>query len=503
MKKIIAATFATTLLLPLSVQDVQAESITHDELRHLTKTEQVKNTNAFRQILKSLPKDNAIRTQYSKYIVTAKEKDDLGFTHYTLQPKVKGHLVADKEVKIHVSPENEVVLINGETDTLIHTPTNQIVLSESEALDIVYDAIGYQPEDLSNLGDEIVKSNELLVDNDKKLNIYRIEITYVSPKAERWLFDIDAETGEILDKKDLMQQVTGSGYTSDGKYKAINITQMLNGYMLRDTTHRGIIETMSANNTESSASTVTDVDRYFFSSNQRNAVDLHVHTDTIADYYKNKFNRDSFDGLGGKIYNIADYGINYNNASFNGTAIIVGDGDGKMFKDISKSLDVVAHEYAHGLTDSEYAPVYENQSGAISESMSDIFAYFIDPDYLIGEDSYTPAITGDALRSISKPSLYGQPEHMNAYYTTTQDYGGVHHNSGIPNKAFYNTLQRIGKDKTEQIYYRAVTQYLTSTSGFKDTKQALIQSANDLYGATYGTQFENAINTSWNEVGVY
>lgn len=104
---------------------------------------------------------------------------------------------------------------------------------------------------------------------------------------------------------------------------------------------------------------------------------------------------------------------------------------------------------------------------------------------------------------MSNPNLYNQPDHMDDFQylpnTENGDYGGVHINSGIPNKAFYNTVTKIGKSKSENIYYRALTYYLTSTSDFKDTREALIQSAQDLYG----TADANVIKDAWDAVGVY
>ncbi|MEJ7501077.1 M4 family metallopeptidase, partial [Staphylococcus pasteuri] len=88
-------------------------------------------------------------------------------------------------------------------------------------------------------------------------------------------------------------------------------------------------------------------------------------------------------------------------------------------------------------------------------------------------DIYTPNVKGDALRSMSNPEKYDQPAHMKHYSKTQEDNGGVHTNSGIPNKAAYLTIKRIGKDKAEQIYYRTLTHYLSSNSDFEDAKKSL------------------------------
>lgn len=148
---------------------------------------------------------------------------------------------------------------------------------------------------------------------------------------------------------------------------------------------------------------------------------------------------------------------------------------------------------------------YVNQSGALNESFSDVFGYFVDPtNWDLGEAVYTPGISGDALRSLSNPEKYGQPSHMRDYQylpaTEEGDNGGVHINSGIPNKAAYLTINAIGKEKAEKIYYRALTTYLTPTSDFKQARTALLQSAADYDG--YGSATYKAVENAWNQVGV-
>ena len=179
---------------------------------------------------------------------------------------------------------------------------------------------------------------------------------------------------------------------------------------------------------------------------------------------------------------------NRNNAAWIGDKMIYGDGDGRTFTALSGANDVVAHEITHGVTQETANLNYRNQSGALNESFSDVFGYFVDDeDFLMGEDVYTPGQNGDAL-SMSNPERFGQPSHMDDYVNTQSDNGGVHTNSGIPNKAAYNTIRSIGKGKAQQIYYRALTEYLSSNSNFSDAKEALYQSALDLYDKTQLTK---------------
>uniref|UniRef100_UPI0005CEB492 M4 family metallopeptidase n=1 Tax=Bacillus cereus TaxID=1396 RepID=UPI0005CEB492 len=146
---------------------------------------------------------------------------------------------------------------------------------------------------------------------------------------------------------------------------------------------------------------------------------------------------------------------------------------------------------------------YWGQSGALNESFSDVFGYFLDPDdWDCGEDLFTSQFSGQALRSLSYPEKYGQPSHMNNYQYTYDDNGGVHYNSGIPNKAAYFTINAIGKEKAEQIYYRALTVYLTPTSEFRQARAALLQSALD-FDCYYNWGTYHAVANAWNQVGVY
>lgn len=196
--------------------------------------------------------------------------------------------------------------------------------------------------------------------------------------------------------------------------------------------------------------------------------------------------------------------------------MVYGDGDGTTFRPLSAGLDVVAHELTHAVTDTSSDLIYQNESGALNEAMSDVFGTLVEfydnnnPDYEIGEDIYTPNIPNDALRSMSDPTKSGDPDHYSKRYTGSEDNGGVHINSGIINKAAYLltkggthygvNISGIGDDKVGQIYYRANTVYLTASSTFSQARAALVQSAADLYGA--GSAEVASVNKSFDAVGV-
>jgi outer membrane protein assembly factor BamB len=202
------------------------------------------------------------------------------------------------------------------------------------------------------------------------------------------------------------------------------------------------------------------------------------------DYFRKTFGRDSFDGKQGGINAVVHYGRNYNNAYWDGRTLVFGDCDGINCSSPGRGLDVVAHEYSHAVVQYSTDLIYRGQSGALNESFADVFGAMVDrDDWLMGEDVWTPCTPGDALRSLENPTLYDQPDNMKDYVNTSSDNGGVHTNSGIPNKAAYNIAVQIGREKVEQIWYRALTYgYMTESATFADARDACVLAAGDLYG---------------------
>ncbi|MBF9298388.1 MULTISPECIES: M4 family metallopeptidase [Mammaliicoccus] len=509
-KKILSVGFTSVMALTLGLSNVasakESSPLDQKELKSIPKQEI--NTKAEAQeILSQLPGNPNIKKSYKQFEVANEFKDNLGYTHYTLKPKVDNYVVEDKEVKIHTNDNQELELVNGDVNTEKVTYTNKQSLSKDEAVNKAFESIGVSQNEVKNIkGQKVVNKDELVINAEKKKLVYNVEIIYLDPKPARWEIKIDAETGEVVSKKNKIEHIAGSGVGVNGDTKKpLNLTKISNGYGLQDETHSGTIHTYDAKNGTSSFSLMTDTDTNFNSKNQAAGVDAHFNAAKTYDYYLNTHNRDSYDGNGAEINSIVHFDRNYNNAFWNGQYMVYGDGDGKTFTSLSAADDVVAHELTHAVTEHSANLVYENQPGALNESMSDVFGYFVDPeDWLMGEDAYTPGKPGDGLRSLSNPEQYNQPAHMNNYQnlpnTEQGDYGGVHINSGIPNKAAYLTITKIGKEKSEDIYYRALTQYLSSNSSFLDAKFALKQAASDLYGAN-STEVQQVVN-AWNSVGV-
>lgn len=456
--------------------------------------------------LRQLPKSERIKNHYQDYSVVDVQTDNKGFKHYTLQPKVNGVYAPDKEVKVHTNPKGDVVLINGDTEAKKVEPTNKITLQKNTALTHAFKAIHIDQNKAKNADDEVIKENNIEIDGDHNKYVYNIEIVTVSPEVSHWQVKVDAQNGQIIEKTNMIKEAatTGTGKGVLGDTKRININRISNGYSLEDLTHPGIISAYDYNERTNRATLITNPNPNFVQDNQRAGVDANYYAKQVYDYYKQTFGRDSYDDQGSPILSFTHvnrYGgqDNRNNAAWIGDKMIYGDGDGRTFTALAGANDVVAHEITHGVTQETANLEYRNQSGALNESFSDVFGYFVDnEDFLMGEDVYTPNRSGDALRSMSNPERFGQPAHMNGYVRTAEDNGGVHTNSGIPNKAAYNTIQAIGIQKSEQIYYRALTQYLASNSDFRDAKAALYQSALDLYGQSTANQ----VGEAWSNVGV-
>ncbi|MBD1821472.1 M4 family metallopeptidase [Cyanobacteria bacterium FACHB-DQ100] len=240
------------------------------------------------------------------------------------------------------------------------------------------------------------------------------------------------------------------------------------------------------------------------------------------DFFEEIFQRNSIDGFGMRLDSTVHYGEQYNNAFWNGSQMVYGDGDGELFNRFTISIDVIGHELTHGVTQSEAALIYRGQSGALNESFSDVFGSLIkqrvlnqtadQADWLIGEGLLTSKVNGVALRSMKAPGtayddpVLGkdpQPGDMSKIYTGRADNGGVHINSGIPNRAFYLTATAIGGyawEKAGKIWYIALTERLRPSSNFRSAARVTSTIAAELYGANSTEQ--KAVQNAWKTVGV-
>ncbi|GAA0383577.1 M4 family metallopeptidase [Streptomyces luteireticuli] len=238
--------------------------------------------------------------------------------------------------------------------------------------------------------------------------------------------------------------------------------------------------------------------------------------------YLKVYGRHSIDDAGLPLNASVHYGTGYDNAFWDGEQMVFGDGDGTVFLDFTIPIDVIGHELTHGVTQHTANLEYYGQSGALNESVSDVFGSLIkqyalgqttdQADWLIGAGLLGPTIHGTALRSMKAPgTAYDdpqlgkdpQPATMDDYVRTPRDNGGVHINSGIPNRAFYLAATALGGHAWERaglIWYTTLTGgELASDADFAAFARQTAASARSLYGEGDAVQ---AVLKAWSQVGV-
>jgi Zn-dependent metalloprotease len=245
---------------------------------------------------------------------------------------------------------------------------------------------------------------------------------------------------------------------------------------------------------------------------------------TTFEFYRDVYERNSIDGRGLELVSSVHYGVRYENAFWNGAQMVYGDAGAQLFNEgaFTRALDVIAHELTHGVTQYTAGLEYSLQPGALNESFSDVFGVLVnqyahkqeaDEDeakWLIGAGSLMPK-WGRALRSMKAPGTAWQgdqqPATMDDYVDLpddndpSNDNGGVHINSGIPNRAFYLAATAVGGYAWEQVgrvWYVTLTDRLGSTAQFTDAAGATVEVARELFG----DEVERAVEEAWRGVGV-
>lgn len=470
-------------------------------------------------------------------------QDDLGHTHIRMQQVYQGIPVYGAEVIVHYTGQQEV-RVNGRyrptpalqtvTPTLDADAARGLALADAGTLVPVHEI----PTAWREILDYHEAPAELVIYHPPHNPVPHLtwHVSLRPNVLHHWEYFIDAQTGTVLHRYDhtcSVGPVTGNGTDLNGVVRALNLFQAPNGtYYLLDASKDmyngptnalpgngdGFILTADLNNTNLDNPTFTDITSNSANNWTPTAVSAHHNANLSYDYFRTTFNRNSINGQGGDVYsfiNVADdNGGGMDNAFWNGAAMFYGNGN-VAFGPLAGSLDVGGHEMSHGVIQETANLEYQGQSGALNESFADVFAVMIDrDDWLLGEtvvnNAYFPS---GALRSFSNPNQGGnnlnhpgyQPKHMNQLYTGNEDNGGVHINSGIPNHAFYLFVNGMGgnnaaKQKAEQVYYRALSQYLTRSSQFTDCRNAVIQSAEDLYGT--GSAEAQAAAQAFDQVGI-
>jgi Zn-dependent metalloprotease len=241
------------------------------------------------------------------------------------------------------------------------------------------------------------------------------------------------------------------------------------------------------------------------------------------DFYWEAYSRNSINNRGQALRATVHFDEDYDNAFWNGRRMIFGDGDGTYFNRFTVSVDVIGHELTHGVTGSERNLEYQGQSGALNESISDVFGSLVkqysqptrqtadQADWLIGAGLFTDRVQGVALRSMKAPGtafddpVLGkdpQPATMADYVDTASDNGGVHTNSGIPNRAFYLAAMAFGGYSWEhagRIWYETLRDSsLPLAASFKQFATLTVITAETLFD----DEARDIVSSAWNQVGV-
>lgn len=246
------------------------------------------------------------------------------------------------------------------------------------------------------------------------------------------------------------------------------------------------------------------------------------------DLFRDVYARNSIDDKGMRLDSTVHYAQGYDNAFWNGQQMVYGDGDEdlpvaeRLFNRFTIAIDIIGHELTHGVTQFEARLIYWEQPGALNESMSDVFGSLVkqralgqtadQADWIIGQGLFTSNVRGVGIRSMKEPgTAYDdptlgkdpQPGHMRDYQRVDFDNGGVHINSGIPNRAFYVTAMEIGGrawEKAGRIWYVTLKDKLSSSSNFQDAANLTYQTAGGLFGQNSLEQ--QAVRKGWAEVGI-
>ncbi|MFI8351582.1 M4 family metallopeptidase [Streptomyces sp. NPDC085596] len=344
----------------------------------------------------------------------------------------------------------------------------------------------------------------------------------------------DAATGKKLYEYQGIE--TGTGKTLYSGTVTLNTTLSGSTYQLSDGTRGGHKTYNKSHTTSSTQGTLfTDADDVWgtgtassSTTDQTAAADAAYGAQATWDFYKNTFGRSGIKNNGVGAYSRVHYGNQYVNAFWDDSCFCMTYGDGSGNNHPLTSLDVAGHEMSHGVTANTAGLNYSGESGGLNEATSDIFGTGVefsannasDPgDYLIGEKIN---INGDGtpLRYLDKPSKDGGSAD---YWSSSVGNLDVHYSSGVANHFFYllsegsgaktingvsynsptsngSTVTGIGRAKALQIWYKALTTYMTSTTNYKAARTATLSAASALYGS--GSTEYNAVAAAWSGVNV-
>lgn len=529
MRKMYAHLLSLLLLCGLNMANAQdvKEYEQNGLFKYFTQFENSPELGSVESFIKQNYKANAA---YGIKLLNA-ETDDLGITHYRVQQTFNGVAIANSMLLIHVK-DGKVLNANGEWFRRLPAASKKSPsLTEGTAFQRALESVNaktyiWESEEAAqvrsgkmknerNVNYEKPKGELVYITHDNTLDASKLTLTYrfdvfaVEPYTEQNVY-VDAASGDIVFKESLIHDALVNGTANTGYYgaKPITVDQSGGVYYARQTGNRNfqLYNNNSAYYSNSSTFSGTGNAKYY--------IDVYWGAEVSWDYLKEKFGRNGYDNRGSKINLVVNNPQVNNNAYWqNGTASFGNSSSGTPFT----PLDVVSHEIVHGVTGTSAGLIYQGESGALNEAFSDIFGTYAEHYANVG-DKWTIGENISFQRSLSNPNRHRQPDtYRGTYWASTSggDNGGVHTNSGVLNYWYYLTAQGgsgtndngnafsvegIGIEKAAQIAYRALTRYLTSSSGYSAARTAVINAARDLYGA--GSCEEAAATDAMHAVGV-
>lgn len=475
--------------------------------------------------------------------------DELGFSHVKLQQVFKGLPVWGSEAIIHVSPKGEE-LLNGRFTYTPQLPSLQPKLSAEQAIAQVekqvskdFPVVPIGPKQSERMQYAGPRANLLIYAEVNRPNkhylAYEVEIR---PNVKDHVFYmVNALNGDIITvmnhtctfapeitnetSYEALPPSNATGQDLNGTQQTVGTFDVGNGFLLVDASkdmYKGDNATLRNNDgliiTWDHVNDIQEDDLGPVSSgnNQWNSTSLSAHANASEcyDYFENIHQHVSIDNRGRDINSFINVPDEENqpmdNAYWNGYGIYYGNGD-RAFSVLAGALDVAAHEITHGVISSTANLVYQNEPGALNESFADVFGVLIEREnFQIGEDVVNQNIfTSGALRNVAdptqglSPNANGyQPASVEDQFRGSADNGGVHINSGIPNRAFFEFWndEDVTTEEAEKVYYRALTEYLIRSSQFVDARLAVVQAATDLHGAN--SPEVAAANAAFDVVGI-
>lgn len=425
--------------------------------------------------------------------------DELGMTHARFSEEVDGHPVWGGELLLHFSVDGGLVRINGRY-VPVAGELGTAHKSKDEARVIAVDAARAAHPTLAadSFSTAAPKLYVYPVDAKTARLAWRVQMQAESDVTAVVLEAfVDAIDGSVLHAADITSYLDGSGVGVLGEVHKLVVAPNGKSYILEDAT-RGEppTRTYSANGRLRLPGTAVrskDPMHWDEAGDAHGAaVDAHAYVAVAWDYFAKRHGRAGFDGNGKGVHTTVHFGDRYAGAFFNGKQLVFGDGDGAAWSPPAGALDLVAHEFTHGVIAHSARLGLEGQSGALHEAIADVFACLIEGNWQIGEAVYHPSGRKQPLRDIADPHASSLPATLAEY-----DGGGeVHHNSTIGSHAAWAMAQALPAETVGKIWYRALTRYLNAAADFADAADATVAAARDL-----GVD-EAAVKQAWVNAGV-